>query len=251
MVLQLKVLVDRSEQVGDVGATALADALAAEPPLTELRLEGNCITGAGAARLFEALASNGSMLTLNLTDNPAATEAPDVITNIAGVLRRNWCRRALWDVMCARRRLEWAKGSHHTLGSHSAYARLPLDLCEMVSDRLGEFQPVTKAQPGRDGKSRPPPKPPRRCNSVLDRYAGECNGAPSVWTSTRAPSRTVQLQSPQQGFVERFKAKAETDALPFFASTLVVILFAGVAWMVQSRWEHGYAENAAREQATL
>ncbi len=227
--------------VGDVGAASLANALGVQPPppLIELRLEGNCITRAGATQLCDALATNGCMLTLDLTDNPAVTEAPGVIANITRALHRNWCRRALWGVMYAHRRLEWAKGSHRVLGATSSFARLPLELCEMVSEHLCQFEPpVAQVQTDRDGKTKPPPMPPPNSNRVLDRYAAECHGTPSVWTPMRAPSRMVQIPPPpsrRKGCIERLKTKAWTapaDAFVYIASAWVAVLLVGIAWMV-------------------
>ena len=112
--------------VGDAGAASLSLSLAMQPSprLTELRLNGNCITAAGAKRLNDALAANSSMLTLDLSDNPAVSAAPELLSSIAGTLERNWCRRALYPLLRAQRNLAWARGSHGSPGS--ACSNLPI-----------------------------------------------------------------------------------------------------------------------------
>ena len=240
--------------VGDAGAASLSLSLAMQPSprLTELRLNGNCITAAGAKRLNDALTANSSMLTLDLSDNPAVSAAPELLSSIAGTLERNWCRRALYPLLRAQRNLAWARGSHGSPGS--ACSNLPADLMEMVSDQLQLMQPpVAKAHLGADAKPRPPAVPPRGYYSLLDRYALQCGGTPLVWAPLGDPKKQQEQQeqgkkekrskeTEQKEGLTRLTARAYAwvrggSAKSAFAARLVVaLLVAALAWYFQAYW---------------
>ncbi|OHE72562.1 MAG: hypothetical protein A2007_06040 [Verrucomicrobia bacterium GWC2_42_7] len=75
-----------SDEFGDLGARALADALKINTSLTELNLTANGIGGVGARALADALKTNTSLTKLNLTGNKIGDVGAGAL---ADVLRTN------------------------------------------------------------------------------------------------------------------------------------------------------------------
>ena len=77
----LTILGLNSNQIGNAGASALADALRVNTSLTELNLYNNQIGDAGATALADALKLNTSLTTLNLNSNQIGDDGASALAD--------------------------------------------------------------------------------------------------------------------------------------------------------------------------